>query len=301
MGEIIKKDLPAVAGLLQKVLGKSDYSDIRRLGGLTNHTYHVIFANGEEYVVRIPGEGTEEIIVRDDEKKSTQLACKLGVDAPMLYFGENGAKVSQYLKDAQTMSAETIKSATHIAQIAQIFRTMHDCGEDTGVPFEVFDMAAGYEKIIDNMNVPMFADYDRYKAKLMQIKEEIDSTLEIKIVPCHNDPLCENWVLSQGRMYLIDWEYAGMNDGMWDVADVSIEANFDDSEDLLLLEKYLGRVPTVLDKKHFLANKLYVDFLWTLWAKARVPYDGQPMEDWAVERYNRLKENVDKFVKIEEE
>ena len=197
MGEIIKKDLSAVAGLLQKVLGKSDYSDIRRLGGLTNHTYHVIFANGEEYVVRIPGEGTEEIIVRDDEKKSTQLACKLGVDAPMLYFGENGAKVSQYLKNAQTMSAETIKSATHIAQIAQIFRTMHDCGEDTGVPFEVFDMAAGYEKIIDNMNVPMFADYDRYKAKLMQIKEEIDSTLEIKIVPCHNDPLCENWVLMQ--------------------------------------------------------------------------------------------------------
>ena len=301
MGEIIKKDLASVAELLHKVLGKSDYSDIRRLGGLTNHTYHVMFANGEEYVVRIPGEGTEELIVREDEKKSTQLACKLGVDAPMLYFGENGAKVSEYLKNAQTMSAETIKNATHIAQVAEIFRIMHDCGEDTGVPFEVFDMAAGYEKIAVNMNVPMFADFDQYKAKLMEIKEEIDGSLEIKKVPCHNDPLCENWVLSQGRMYLIDWEYAGMNDGMWDVADVSIEANFDDSEDLLLLEKYLGRVPTVLDKKHFLANKLYVDFLWTLWAKARVPYDGQPMEDWAVERYTRLKENVNKFMNIEEE
>ena len=99
-------------------------------------------------------------------------------------------------------------------------------------------------------------------------------------------------------MYLIDWEYAGMNDGMWDVADVSIEAGFGEECDAMLLEAYLERKPSVLDMKHFLASKIYVDYLWTLWAKARVPYDGQPMEDWAVERYARLKENVNKFNNI---
>ena len=91
-----------------------------------------------------------------------------------------------------------------------------------------------------------------------------------------------------------------MNDGMWDIADVSIEACFEEASDALLLEKYLERVPTPLDWRHFLASKIYVDYLWTLWAKARVPYDGQPMEDWAVERYTRMKENIQKFNTIKE-
>ncbi len=300
MGEIIQKDLPLIAGLLNTVLGKDDYASISRMGGLTNHTYHVTFADGGEYVVRIPGDGTEEMIVRSDEEKSTRLACELGVDAKMLYFGKDGSKVTEYLKNAETMSAETLKDPVRIAQVADVFNVMHSCGKDTGVPFEVFDMAAGYEKIIADMNVPMFDDYADSKRKVMAIKAEIDAVKDIKKVPCHNDPLCENWVVSEGKMYLIDWEYAGMNDGMWDVADVSIEANFNDAQDALLLEKYLKRTPTLADQKHFLASKLYVDFLWTLWAKARVPYDGQPMEDWAVERYARLKDNLRKFEALEE-
>ena len=134
----------------------------------------------------------------------------------------------------------------------------------------------------------------------MNIKKEIDAAVQIKKVPCHNDPLCENWVEGDGRMYLIDWEYAGMNDGMWDLADVSIEAGFGETEDMMLLNKYLGHKPDVMELKHFLASKIYVDYLWTLWAKARVPYDGQPMEDWAVERYNRMKGFIAEFENIRE-
>ena len=120
----------------------------------------------------------------------------------------------------------------------------------------------------------------------------------VKKVPCHNDPLCENWVEGNGRMYLIDWEYAGMNDGMWDIADVSIEAGFDETCDKLLLRAYMEKEPDVMDEKHFLASKIYVDYLWTLWAKARVPYDGQPMEDWAVERYSRMKSFIEQYAEI---
>ncbi len=302
MGEIIKQDLSAVSDLLKLVVGKDDYCDIKRMGGLTNHTYYVAFADGAEYVVRIPGEGTEELIVRSDEEKSTTLACKLGVDAKMLHFGKDGSKVTEYIKNAVTMSSETLKEPARIGQVADIFNVMHSCGEDTGVPFEVFDMAAGYEKIIRDMNVPMFDDYAENKQVVMNIKAEIDSAFDIKKVPCHNDPLCENWVVGDGdRMYLIDWEYAGMNDGMWDIADVSIEAGYNDEQDALLLEKYLKKVPDTLDKKHFLASKIYVDYLWTLWAMARVPYDGKPMEDWATERYARMKDNITNFSQLKEE
>jgi thiamine kinase-like enzyme len=298
--EIIEKDLEQVNALIKKVLGENGYKTIQRMGGLTNHTYHVTLDDGNEYVVRIPGEGTEELINRADEKKSTELACKLGVDANLLYFGDDGSKVTEYIPNAITMSAESLHSQENIKAIADIYKKMHTSGQDTGVPFEVFDMAAGYEKIINNMNVSMFDDWSEIFKKVIAIKSEIDKAVNAPKVPCHNDPLCENWVIGNGRMYLIDWEYAGMNDGMWDVADVSIEAGFDEEHDLMLLKEYLGKDPEVIDKKHFLASKIYVDYLWTLWAKARVPYDGQPMEDWAVERYGRMKNNIKLFEKIQE-
>lgn len=293
--EIIEKDISAIKELLKIALGTDEYTDLSRMGGLTNHTYKVTMADGDEYVVRIPGEGTEEMIVRSDEMISTKLACDLGVDAEMLYFGKDGSKVTRYIKNAITMSGDTIKEPERINQVAEIFRKMHSCGVDTKVPFEVFPMAESYEKIIKDKNVPMFDDWTEIKTEILKIKTEIDSALDIKKVPCHNDPLCENWVVGDDRMYLIDWEYAGMNDGMWDVADVSIEAGFGKECDKLLLTAYLQKEPTVTDEKHFLASKIYVDFLWTLWAKARVPYDGQPMEDWAVERYTRLKSFIDEY------
>ena len=296
--EIIREDIAKVRALLLRVLGTDEYAEMSRMGGLTNHTYKVTMPNGDEYVVRIPGEGTEEMIVRKDEMISTKLACDLGVDAEMLYFGENGAKVTRFIPNAITMSAELLHEPRHIEQMAEIFKKMHSCGVDTGVPFEVFDMAESYEKIIWDKNVAMFDDYQQVKSQVMAIKSEIDSAFDIKKVPCHNDALCENWVEGDGRMYLIDWEYAGMNDGMWDLADVSIEAGYDAACDKMFLQAYMGKEPTVMEEKHFLANKIYVDYLWTLWAKARVPYDGQPMEDWAVERYTRLKSFVADYKKL---
>jgi thiamine kinase-like enzyme len=296
--EIIKEDIPKVKELLQKVLKTDEYEDISRMGGLTNHTYKVTLKNKKEYVVRIPGEGTEEIIVRNDEKVSTELACSLGIDAELLYFGSDGSKVTAYIENAITMSADTLKEPHRIKQVAEIFKKLHSCGTDTKVPFEVFEMAASYEKVISEKAVSMPTDYAEIKATVMKIKGEVDGSVSIKKVPCHNDSLCENWVLGGERMYLIDWEYAGMNDGMWDLADVSIEAVYGQAEDKALLTAYLGKEPTVADKKHFLANKIYVDYLWTLWAKARVPYDGQPMEDWATERYARLKGFINDYNNI---
>lgn len=296
--EIIQNDIPKVLELCEKVIGKA-YKDIERMGGLTNHTYHVTMDDGKEYVVRIPGEGTEEVIVRSDERKSTELACKVGVDANLLYFGEDGSKVTEYIKDAVTMSADTLKQDKAINQVAEIFKTLHSCGEDTGVPFEVFDMAETYKKVIVEHNVPMFNDWTETEKAVMEIKNEIDAACGTKKVPCHNDSLCENWVTDgDGKMYLIDWEYSGMNDFMWDLADVSIEAVYTEAEDEKLLTAYLGKAPEMLDKKHFLAAKVYVDYLWTLWAKMRVPYDGQDMEDWAQERYARLKSNVNSYKEI---
>lgn len=298
--EIVREDIPRVKLLLDRVIGNSDYENIRRMGGLTNRTYCVEFQDGSRCMVRIPGEGTEELIDRSGERISTELACRIGIDSKLYYFGDDGAKVSEFIPNAVTMSAETMREDRRIRQAAQLLRRLHDSGEDTGVKFEVFDMAAGYEKIIEENNVPMYPDYAQVKAEVMKIKAQTDAACNIKKVPCHNDPLCENWVVSgdDDRMYLIDWEYAGMNDGLWDLADISIEGEYTAENDDLLLSEYFGKTPDQNEHRHFLAVKLYVDYLWTLWAKTRVPYDGKPMEDWAQERYERLKNNLKLFDSI---
>lgn len=297
--KVLEKDLEQINQLLNDIVGVSKYEQLSRLGGLTNHTYKVTTEKGD-FILRIPGEGTEELINRNDEKVSTELACKLGIDTELLYFGDRGEKVTRYINDAITMSPETMKEEQNIIDAAQIFKTLHTSNVDTKVPFEVFDMAKSYEDFLENNNVAIYDDYSEIREQVKNIKAIVDAENNISLVPCHNDPLCENWIIGNGRMYLIDWEYAGMNDGMWDLADVSIEANYSEKEDHILLKSYLGCEPTTKNLKHFLANKIYLDYLWTLWGKTRVPFDGQPMEDYALERYNRLKVNIKEFNKMKE-
>ena len=290
---VLHVDIPIIKELLLNVFNSSEYSELERMGGLTNHSYKVTLMNGDDYVVRIPGEGTAAMINRNHEKCSTELACKIGIDAPLLYFGADGAKVTKYIYGAKTMSIQTMRNAENLKQAAKILHKLHSCAEDTGVPFEIFDMVSTYEQIIQNYGVPFYDDYDAIKAQIMTIKQRVDAQSEISKVPCHNDVLCENWVLDgYGKMFLIDWEYAGMNDGMWDLADLSIEAALSYEQDEYLLTSYFERVPTAAEKERFQANKLYLDLLWSLWGKTRVPFAGEEMELYALERYLRLKQKL---------
>lgn len=293
---LIKEDLEKISCLMNDELSEGQIKSVERMGGLTNHTYKVTLASEKVYVVRLPGKGTEELINRADEMISTKLACEIGIDAPMLSFKKDGTKITEYIENAETMSSETMKEKDIICKAAAVLKKLHDSGVNTGVAFEVFQMAENYEKIIKNNQIDMYDDYLEIKEIVFQMKKRIDSYGKADLVPCHNDPLCENWILGkEEKLYLIDWEYAGMNDGMWDLADVSIEASYETMHDELLLKEYLGKEPTERERERFVANKVYLDFLWTLWGKTRVPYDGQQMEDYAFERYERLKKTLKYF------
>lgn len=285
-------------GLVSKLFGGHIVS-FERLGGLTNRSYKTAMSDGRSVVVRIPGEGTEAIINRNDECLSTMLGCACGVDVTLHYFGSDGVKIMDFISGAETMSAERLREPELIMKISSVFRKLHGIGVDTNVPFKVFDMAAKYRKFIAEKGVALYLDFDDVTAAVEAIKREVDSVCNVRIVPCHCDSLCENWVLdSNGRLYLIDWEYSGMNDAMWDLADISIEAAYSKAEDDLLLKEYFCRDYTKEEYKNFTANKIYLDYLWTLWGKTRVPYDGEFMEDYANDRYLRLKENLRVFENI---
>ena len=297
--EIEAVDLPKLKDLLTLVFGDGAWKDIQRLGGMTNHSYKITRNDGQEYLVRIPGDGTEEMINRLDERKSTELACNLGIDSALLYFGDDGRKVMRFICDPQIMNEEVMRRKENLLQAAEIFHRLHTCGVNTGVRFEVFEMAALYEKIIREGGVAFYDDYDAVKQTVMDIKAAVDKNGEADKVPCHNDSLMGNWVLDKdGKLYLIDWEYSGMNEPMWDLSCLSIEADYTEQNDDDLLEAYFGRKATNEEKKRFIAAKMYVDYLWTLWGLTRVPFDGQFMQEYADNRYNRLKKNIDAYQKL---
>ena len=298
--EIVEDDLPKVKELLKASGRDDDYVAIERLGGMTNHSYKVTLANGEELLVRIPGEGTEELINRRDERKSMELACSLGIDAELYYFDDAGHKVMRFIRDPQPMSEEVMRRRENILQAAGIFRRLHCSGADTGVRFEVFEMAALYERIIRESGVAFYPDYPEVKNTVESIKAEVDRDGEAPRVPCHNDSLVGNWVLDgNDKLYLIDWEYSGMNEAMWDLSCLSIEAGYGTKEDEELLDAYYGRKASVDEKRRFVAAKLYVDYLWTLWGLTRVPFDGQFMQEYADMRYARLKKNIEAYRTLE--
>lgn len=300
--EIETNDIPKLHELMEEVFGTADWKSIERLGGMTNRSYKVTRENGKEYLVRIPGEGTEELINRLDERKSTELACELDIDSQLLYFDDEGHKIMQFIHDPQPLDENDMRKEEIIVQAAKIFKKLHTCGIDTGVSFEVFEMANLYEKIIKSNGVELFPDYKLIKDRIINIKREIELNGDLPKVPCHNDSLVANWILDgSGRLYLIDWEYSGMNEAMWDLACLSIEADYNDQNDSDLLFAYYGRRAIEEEKKRFIASKLYVDYLWTLWGLTRVPYDGEFMNKYAYNRYLRLKNNLNSFDKLNEQ
>lgn len=291
--EVENKDIPLIKDMLLDVFGDEKYVYIYRLGGMTNRSYKVVREDGGTYLVRIPGEGTEQLINRLDEKKSTELACSLGIDSELIYFDDDGKKIMRFINNPQIMNQAIMKEKGNICQAAEIFKKLHSCGVDTGVKFEVFEMAGRYEKVILDNNVDLYSDYHLLKEQIMLIKFAIDKSGNNKKVPCHNDSLVDNWVLDENsRLWLIDWEYSGMNEPMWDLSCLSIEADYNENEDRTLLEAYYGRKITVEENKRFVAAKIYVDYLWTLWGLTRVPYDGVFMQKYADYRYARLKDNI---------
>ena len=113
----------------------------------------------------------------------------------------------------------------------------------------------------------------------------------LPLAPCHCDPLCENFLDTGARMWLVDWEYSGMNDPMWDLGDLSVEAGFDVVQEEELLLGYFGAEPSKAERGRMVIYKAMCDLLWTLWGLIQHA-NKNPVDDfWAysLNRFERCK------------
>lgn len=114
-----------------------------------------------------------------------------------------------------------------------ILRKLHISKEKMKNIFDIYSKIELYEKLSKQKNALFFKDYYNIKERVYLLKDIID---DIKLVPCHNDTVSENFIKNrENKMYLIDWEYVGMNDPMWDLVAYCLENNFTENEEELLV------------------------------------------------------------------
>lgn len=271
-------------------VGHEDDATIERLGGLTNLVYRIGF-NNESYILRIAGEGTEDYIDRVVEGHNAKVAAEAGVSAEVLFFDESdGLMLASYIP-GDTMSPEKFATSTGAAARAALaFKKMHSCGEEFKFRFELFTMIDDYLKILSDLGANLPEGYHDIVAEAESVRRALDAH-PAALAPCHCDPLCENFIDDGETMSIIDWEYSGMNDPMWDLGDLSVEAGFSDSQDQEMMAAYFGAEPTASQFGRMVIYKAMCDLLWTLWGLIQHANDN-PVDDfwaYAVGRFERCK------------
>lgn len=295
---IVKKEESALLSNLKEIISScmdiniNDIKDISPIGGMTNKNYK-IFVKDNFYVLRVPGNGTEEMISRSDEIKNAVYANKVGVDAELIYFNEDsGIKISKFIENAETLSPDAAKKQHNMELVSGVLRKLHNCTEVMNNNFDIYGKIEKYEELAKEANGKFFDDYYEVKEKVAYLSKVMDE-LDVELRPCHNDTIAENFIKSDNnRIYLIDWEYAGMNDPMWDLAAHCLENNFTEDEEELFLKLYFEGEVEEKYKKRVLINKIYQDFLWSTWTNIKEA-KGDDFGRYGIDRYNRAKANIE--------
>ena len=263
---------------------------VEKLGGLTNRNYKLATRLGT-FVLRIPGAGTSEYINRENESLAARITSEIGVNAPLIYFDErDGVQLTRFIEGAATMNVEHFKDLGAVRRAAQSLKRVHDCGEKFRNRFELFQMIDEYLEVLAKKDAPLPDGYHDVKREAEAVRRALNAR-PLPIVPCHCDPLAENFLDTGTQVYVIDWEYAGNNDPMWDLGDVSVEAAFGREQDEALLAAYFGGAASANDRGRMVLYKAMCDLLWTLWGIIQHVNDNPADDFWAyaVNRFERCK------------
>ncbi len=270
--------------------GISPEAPVVRLGGLTNLVFRVDHA-GRSWCLRIPGKGSEEYINRATEAHAARGAARAGVSPAVLLFDTGGVMVTEYLDGTMTMSPQLFNTiAGAPARAGRAFRQLHESGEEFVFRFELFRMIDDYLKVLSTKDVVFPDGYHDALAQSQAIRSAL-AAHPLPLRPCHCDPLAENFLDSGGRMWIVDWEYSGMNDPMWDLGDLAVEAALAPALEEEMIRAYFGGAPGAAERGRIVIYKAMCDLLWTLWGLIQVA-NRNPVDDfqaYSVNRFTRCK------------
>jgi thiamine kinase-like enzyme len=259
-------------------------------GGITNHNLKVE-VDGEVFVLRVAGQGTNLLgIDRVVEVTATEAAAALGIGPEVVRFVEpEGWLVTRFV-DGRSPPMERMREPDMLGRVAVALRAFHDGPAIPGA-FDSFRVVEVYRQTA--------LDRGGAVPELYEWAHEIAGRIEAKRsaatpVPCHNDLLNANFLDDGERLRIVDWEYAGMGDRFFDLANYSINHELDGAQSESLLEAYFGDVRSddvdALELMRFMS-----DFREAMWgvvqsAVSELDFD---FDAYATEHFERLRRTAE--------
>jgi thiamine kinase-like enzyme len=286
--------MPIPEDLIARVPQWKNAKDLRYSplgGGITNRNFRVD-VGGESYVLRVAGANTELLgIDRENEYFANQKAGELGIAPQVYYFiRPEGYLVTRFIQ-AQPLPPVELKQPDNLCKVAAMLNEIHAMPPIHG-EFIVFRVVEDYAEVARRYHVDFPDNFD-WLLERMYNAEKAFKIGALPLMPCHNDLLNENFLQMDGKIYLLDWEYAGMGDIFFDLANLSVHHNFSDIEDRLLLESYFGEV---IEKSwaRLKIMKILSDFRESMWGLVQIGISDLDFDfrDYAKKHFNRMTQNL---------
>lgn len=208
-------------------------------GGLTNRNYCVDVAN-ERFVLRIGGANTNLLgIDRDCEHACSMAAAALGIGAEVIaYFPDHNALITRFIPD-RLLTADDLRQPEILKRVANTLRRYHEGPSRVG-RFSAFATVQNYLAQAQQFQVSFPETLPRALALLAQVEAAVRS--QEPACPCHNDLLAANFFDDGTTVRIIDWEYGGLGDRFFDLGNMAVNNQFEESHELALLRQYFGEV-----------------------------------------------------------
>ncbi len=235
-------------------------------GGITNSNFRVD-VGGESFALRIAGTDTDMLgINRDHEHAANLVAGKLGIAPEVIYVIQpEGYLVTRFIT-GRPFPQEEITQPENIRRVMEFVRKIHSMPDIPGV-FSVFRTIESYAEIARSYKVEFPENFDWLIERTNEAETALMTNPE-PLRPCHNDLLNANFLIDE-KIYVLDWEYAGMGDIYFDLANFSDHHELSDKQDLWLLECYFGGV-TDKQTAHLKIMKIMSDFREAMWALVQI-------------------------------
>jgi len=237
-------------------VNESELQIIERLkGGMSNSNY-VVKINDDYYTFRIPGKNAFVFVDRQIEAKTLSLIKDLHIDGNLLIKIdlESGYKISHYVEGTPVMF---LNPEDYYLSATQLLKQLHESNLVASNDYAPFNRLEHYEALVENEGIKHQDNYYDILNRFKAFKPYLEG---LPKVLCHNDSQPSNFIARpDGSLLLVDWEFGGNNDPLYDVACFG-NNDFKYAEGLLPV--YLGRTPT---KSEWLRLYLWRTFQCLQW------------------------------------